>query len=352
MMTSSLRTRRTIVAVSLAGTFAAGCGLGGIKGPPMKVSPPSELCRDRSLAPGSFCLPARRVEGLLRHGKLRILAFRETFGGMTNPQVLQLAFGDKRSPLVLLAKWKAAPHGSADGTNNNPRREIAAYALQKLFLDPDDYVVPPTVARCLSRREIRRIRESAKPTMKGTKCVLGVLSYWLQGVTQKRVYDVKRFHRDIRYRGHMANFNLFTYLIDHRDSRAANRVVAKDSTRPRVFAVDNGLSFGSWLKNPAAFFTTDWSNIFVSALPRRSVERLRKLTLATLRRRLTTVSELRATHGLLQPVAPTFTGTSPQGVRRHGAVVQLGLTRKEIDAVNQRRLKLLRRVDMGKIRLF
>jgi hypothetical protein len=39
-------------------------------------------------------------------------------------------------------------------------------------------------------------------------------------------------------------------------------------------------------------------------------------------------------------------------VRRKGNLLQLGLTRREIDAVDSRRRSLLRRVDEGKVEVF
>ena len=35
-----------------------------------------------------------------------------------------------------------------DGINNAPRKELAAYTIQRLFLDPEDYAVPATTVPC------------------------------------------------------------------------------------------------------------------------------------------------------------------------------------------------------------
>ena len=48
----------------------------------------------------------------------------------------------------MLVKWKEMPEGDLDGFNNSPRRELAAYAIQRLVLDPEDYVVPSAAAHC------------------------------------------------------------------------------------------------------------------------------------------------------------------------------------------------------------
>ena len=46
----------------------------------------------------------------------------------------------------LRVKLRNADPG-ADSFNNVPRYDLAAYELQKLFLDPAEYVVPPTALR-------------------------------------------------------------------------------------------------------------------------------------------------------------------------------------------------------------
>jgi len=58
---------------------------------------------------------------------------------------LRLRFDDG---VEINVKWKRAP-AEAEGWNNSPRREIAACEVQKLFLEPDDYVVPVSVPRCI-----------------------------------------------------------------------------------------------------------------------------------------------------------------------------------------------------------
>src|SRR5262245_29102678 len=52
-----------------------------------------------------------------------------------------IAFGG--APPIRVKLRKAEP--GADNFNNVPRYDQAAYELQKLFLDPPEYVVPPTV---------------------------------------------------------------------------------------------------------------------------------------------------------------------------------------------------------------
>ena len=65
-----------------------------------------------------------------------------------------VSFGD--GPPFRVKLRKAEP--GADDFNNVPRYDLAAYELQKLFLDPPEYVVPPTSLRMLPSRNSRNIR--------------------------------------------------------------------------------------------------------------------------------------------------------------------------------------------------
>ncbi|MCA9672466.1 MAG: hypothetical protein KC503_43025 [Myxococcales bacterium] len=324
----------------------------GAAGPPLPASPPSQLCRDPKMGERSFCMPARRINELLVRAPFRLLNLRGTYGGTTGAQQMRISFADQGGRrLILMAKWKRAPSG-LDGANNNPRRELAAYVLQTLlWRAEDDWVVPPTVMRCVPTDALRRFDTDASPNVDGLSCVFGVMSYWLRGATHDGVWNERRFASDTRYRHHMADLNLFTYLIEHRDSRTANFMIAKDPAHPRVFAIDNGLAFGSFLKNPMAFFSTDWSKIFVPQLSRASVERLRQLTPQMLRAALRVVAEFVVEGGVARAVPPT----APRG--RGGVTidkqrVQLGLTDAEIDKLAARVRDVLAKVDGKQIKVF
>ena len=56
-----------------------------------------------------------------------------------------------------------------------------------------------------------------------------MFSYWLQKVSSHDVLDTKRFRSDERYRRHVADLNLVTYLVDHHDSRKGNFLVSTAS---------------------------------------------------------------------------------------------------------------------------
>ena len=164
-----------------------------------------------------------------------------------------------------------------DGINNAPRKELAAYALQPLFLDPEDYVVPATTLRCVpvARRQKWHDQEVV-PTIPGTSCALLVVAMWLRDVTVPEVVlDRARFLTEPSYAYYLANLNVFTYLIEHRDGREGNLLVSKDDRR-QVFAIDNGVAFGQrWpFYN---WFVPNWDVLRVPAVRKETIDRLRAL---------------------------------------------------------------------------
>ena len=77
-----------------------------------------------------------------------------------------------------------------EGWNNVPRKEAAAYQIQKWFLDPHEYVVPPTVTRCIRLEEFRVVDPEPEPTADSGTCVFGASSLWIVDVeVVKRVFD-------------------------------------------------------------------------------------------------------------------------------------------------------------------
>jgi hypothetical protein len=322
-------------------------------GPVPPVSSPSHLCRDPDLEDDDFCLPVGRVEALMRSGRDRVVAVRVAESGFSRPRRLRVSIAgeDDGDPLVFRLKWKPAPSGGA-GFNNVPSREIAAYAAQRLFLDPDEYVVPPTIARCIDVEVHAQVVGREEATLEGTRCVFGLLAYWLENVTPEDARDFERFETGPAYRRSLAHLNMLTYLIDQRDSRAANFLVSTDPDRPRVFAIDNGLAFGGF-KNPFTYspFMKDWGKLQVSRLPNASVDRLRAVTRADLDG-LLVVAQFENRDGLLVEVPPGEPLDEEKEFRVQGETVQLGLNRKQIDAIEKRIRKLLERVDAGEIKVF
>ena len=248
----------------------------------------------------------------------------------------------------LKVKWKRAPE-DGDGWNNSPRRELGAYRVQALFLDPQDYVVPPTATACVPLQAFGQSEKSPQPNLPGTRCVYGVLSVWLQDVQQpKKVLNLSRFRDNPRYAYHLANMNLLCYLINHQDGRKSNYLTSKDPDDPRVFSVDNGLAFGVLLRN---YFIPHWNRIRVPALPRRSIERLRQIDRSDLEP-LGVLAQMQADEqGILGHVAAGPNLKPDQGNRIGPGALQIGLTRKEIRKIEKRIAKLLAKVDAGKVKL-
>jgi hypothetical protein len=299
--------------------------------------------------PGNnWSLPPEIAERLFARAPGELVALKHTPSGVAGAFKAEVVFPEDGRHVDV--KWKEAPHGDMNGWNNNPRRELAAYVVQKWFLEPEDYVVPTTALRCVPIERYRRVVPAAKPTLAGTQCVLGELTLWLLHVTMpETLYDPRRFETDFDYAYHLSNFNVLTYLIAHRDGRASNFLVADDEANRRVFSIDNGISFGSLIYN---FLVANWDVIRVPAIRRAVVERLR-----TLRREdideLGILVELRADEeGILRPVAPGPNMDPDHGVRLAPGRVQMGLTRAELDALAHRIATLIHRVDGGELAVF
>jgi len=140
-----------------------------------------------------------------------------------------------------------------------------------------------------------------------------------------------------------------TYLIDHRDGREGNFLVSKNERNRRVFSVDNGISFGSLLFN---YFVPNWNDIKLPALRREAIERLRNLDPRKLEQ-VGVLTEMQADEkGILRHLEPTANADPEQGVRIRPGWLQMGLTRREIEAVRSRLEKLIAAVDAGKVPVY
>lgn len=293
-------------------------------------------------------LTPEEAERLMATGAGTVREHRATDSGVTGAQRFTVYFPEIRRSIDV--KWKAAPPGDADGWNNAPRKELAAYAIQKWFLTPKAYVVPTAVGRCLPLASYRAIEPKAQATLSGTHCVFGIQSLWLDDVAPpEKLYDEATFERDPAYARHLANFNLFAFVIDDRDTTGGNVLASKDAANRRVFSVDNGISFDPLVYN---LFYNQWKEIRVPALPRASVERLRQLT-PERARELGVVAQFRTdAEGMLRPAKPGPPIDPRRGARFRNGVLQLGLTDYEIQHLWERVQTLLRDVDAGKIALF
>src|SRR5262249_32633497 len=134
------------------------------------MSRPASLLAAIPLIAGVTAVAARATDNLplpvdeelrrLRDDDFTIASVKSG-GGVMGAKKLQIRFADGTT---IDAKWKeTGPAG--DSWNNSPRREIGAYAAQLLFLDPDDFIVPPVVVRCIPLDVYRVVDEEHKPTL-------------------------------------------------------------------------------------------------------------------------------------------------------------------------------------------
>ncbi len=242
-------------------------------------------------------------------------------------------------------KLRRAEPGAED-FNNRPRYDLAAYELQKLFLDPAEYVVPPTSLRMIPVAELLPWAPAARPTFKGSDEVLVVLQYWLQEVkVVEDVYDAQRFASDPVYARHIGQLNVLTFLVEHGDSNVGNFLISKADTGARVFSVDHGVAF--------AYNESDrshvWQGLRVDQLPADAIARLRNVTEDEMQRKLAVLAQWRLEDGRWIAEAPGPNLGAKRGVRVSRGTVQLGLTQSEIDHLWRQRERLLGRVDDGKV---
>jgi hypothetical protein len=245
-------------------------------------------------------------------------------------------------------KLRRAEPGAED-FNNRPRYDLAAYELQKLFLDPAEYVVPPTALRMMPLAELRPHSPEAKPTFKGSDNVLVVLQYWLNEVKViADVYNPERFAADPQYARHIGQLNVLTFLIEHGDSNVGNFLISRAETGPRVFSIDNGVAF--------EFNESDrgqlWMKMRVDRLPADTVQRLRRITLEEMHGRLGVLAQWQLQDGRWVAMAPGENLEPVRGVRKEDDIVQLGLRKADIDQVGRQLGRLLKQVDEGQIDTF
>lgn len=320
------------------------------------LTPPARLCR-AGRSPGP-CRSVTDVERWLATADLEIMGASPTPSGVQGARILQLRRGGDGE--VFRVKWRAH---STTTSRNSPRRELAAYAVQKLFLDPEEYIAPPTAPHCFPLEAYRaQVDRKAKATFPRTRCVYGIMSYWLEDVESLadareagwfrgengHALDRALFARHAGYRDSIATVNLFTHVIAHADSHARNFVVTREPADPFVYSVDNSLSLGL-AKNPKLPDESDWSRIRVPSLPRARIERLRGLGAAV--DRLRGVAELERRGQDLIVVEPSIDRPPSDGMDWADDRLRVGLTASEIDGVRRRAARLVERVDRGELRL-
>lgn len=287
----------------------------------------------------NILIPVDSLERWLVHSDFDILDRRSRFEGDRTSRVA-MDFGDGN---MLVVKWAQAPD-DGDAFNNSPRYEVGAYEAQKLFLEPHEYVVPPTVMRAFDVDWYRTLEPGADPTFDDTESVLVVLQYWLFGIAGDDFWHPDRLETDTAYARAMGNFNAFTFIISHNDENQGNYLISQSEEQPRVFSVDNGLAFESIISDQGAA----WRRIRVDAIPAETVDRLRSLTEADVRRQLETLAQFRIEpDGGLTVVPPEPAIDPGRGVRETDTMIQLGLDEREIRGVWRRIQRLLERVEKG-----
>jgi hypothetical protein len=323
------------------------------------LTPPARLCRRKALF--ESCWSAGDVEKWLRHPNLVIVGSAPTPGGVQDAQVLTLRV-PSFPPTVFRAKWRAE---SSATRRNSPRRELAAYHVQKLFLEEHEYVVPPTAPHCFPLDEYRKkVDRGAKPSFRDTRCVYGILSYWLEDVqslagarkagwfhgARGHALDRKLFDRNHTYRDSIAAVNLFTYLIAHADSHAANFIITRDRDEPFVYSIDNSLSLGL-ARNAKLAQEDDWARLRVPTLRRGHIDRLRDAgdRIGELR----SCAELEPDDGLLVVASRSDRSSAPpaDGLDWIDGRLRVGLTASEIAGLRDRITRVIERAERKQLEL-
>ena len=310
-----------------------------------EVRKPTPAVRPRVVRGMPLSLPAPTEAKMLERERFELRSLERASGGVTRVFRALAHFPGRDADLRI--KWKLLPSGG-DGWNNVARKEVAAFAIQRWFLDPEDWIVPPTTIRCVPEEEHDRLFD-ADPIVEDTHCVLGMAAAWLQDVQNPEVIlEDERFETDRVYAHHRADMNLLAYLVDHRDGRTANFLVPK-ADDGRLYLIDNGISFGGLVWN---YFRPNWNVIRVPKLEREAVDRLRRVTAADLNALLVLVQLEADAEGVLQPARRESVWDASEGARLRPRRAQFGLTAKEAAALAARVQRLLARVDAGEIGLF
>ena len=300
------------------------------------------------------CRSPGEIEAWLARRDLVILASEETSRGKQRARILTLLVPS--DGIIFRAKWRA---WWTTSRHNRPRRELAAHHVQRLFLLPHEYVVPPATGHCFALEHYRaRVEPKAQATFPGTRCVYGILSYWLEDAIGTRdamkqgllhaLIDERLFERNETYRRSIASVNLLAYLISHGDSHK-QQFVFTGGRQLYANIVDNSIAFSDY-RNPLVTGRDDLSVLHVPAVPREAVERLRHADV----RKLAVIEQYRIdAGGLLMRMRPTpSNGDTERGVRWHEHELQVGLTRSELAEVQRRIDVLTTRAGAGELKLF
>jgi hypothetical protein len=295
----------------------------------------------------NITLPVPEIERMMAAPDLTIVSAEISRPKAKGDITLKADVSFEGQPPVRFKLRKAEP--GADTFNNVPRYDMAAYELQKLFLDPNEYVVPPTALRFVSLAEFSKYSPNVERTFPGAEQVLVVVQYWLQEVKViADVYNAETFATDPVYARHIGQLNIFTDLIDHSDSNAGNFLISRTTPGARVFSIDNGVAFASEESDRGKL----WKDLRVDRLPADTVERLRKITPEVLQQALGVVGQWQLQDGKYVPVSKGENLSPNQGVRREGEVLQMGLKKSEVSRIARALKNLLKKIDDGDVKTF
>ncbi|MGD9599675.1 MAG: hypothetical protein AB7G76_01035 [Steroidobacteraceae bacterium] len=232
--------------------------------------------------------------------------------------------------------------------NNEPRYELAAYEVSRLLFPADEQVVPAIALRSAPLAQFRAIDPGAVEAWSGTDGTFYMVQCWLNGAKPHPLaIDTARFAADPAYARAISRLNVVTYLVEHKDSNLGNVMLTGEGAAVRAWAIDNGVAFDSEESDVGIF----WKTLRVDAIDRALADRLHALTLDELRARLGVIAQYERAGEAWEPRPPGANFDALRGVRRRGPQVQLGLTGKEIGAIERRRDRLVRRIDKGDIRI-
>ena len=288
------------------------------------------------------------LKGLVDAQQDRPEMAKATLHGVSGPSKTLVVFPEL--DIRATFKWKVSPEGGLDNYNNSIARELATYQLQKLFLDPEDYVVPTSMGFCYEQVAHNKSQKPHDPQISGSQCIFGNASLWLEDVEiVDEFYQESRFLKEPNYAYFLSNFNILTYLAAHRDARSANVLISTDDKRPQVFSIDNTTTYGAFPYNP---FVHNWNIIRVPALRKESIDRLRKVK----REDLDVLGIVAQFHkdndNIFRHVDHGKNLDADIPVRFQKDTVQFGLTKDQLDGVWERIEELLEKVDSGDIPLF
>jgi hypothetical protein len=295
----------------------------------------------------NIALPVPEIEKMLAEDAFTIVSAEFSRPKAKGDITLKADVSFGGQPPMRVKLRKAEP--GADSYNNVPRYDMAAYELQKLFLDPAEYVVPPTALRFVPLAEFRKYSPDVERTFPVAEQVLAVIQYWLQDIkVVADVYDPAMFDSDAVYARHIGQLNILTDVIDHADSNVGNFLISKATPGARVFSIDHGVAFASEESDRGKL----WIKLRVNRLPADAVERLRRITPAMLQDSLGVITQWELKDGTFV-LMPNGGNLAPnQGVRREGAILQMGLKKSEIAKVARGIENLLKQVDSGDVKTF